>query len=56
MDVERDIAAGSRVNRALAALMRWRNVNTAAPFGRIQCSVGTDAVIGQRNMDITEEE
>ena len=25
-------------------------------FGRIQCSVGTDAVIGQRNVGITEEE
>ena len=25
-------------------------------FGRTQCSVGTDAAIGQRNVDITEQE
>ena len=30
MDVERRIAAGNRVNGALAALMRRRNVSTAA--------------------------
>ena len=29
MDVERRIAAGNRTNRALAALMRRRNVSTA---------------------------
>ena len=30
MDVERRIAAGNKVNGALAALMRWRNVSPAA--------------------------
>ena len=30
MDVERRIAADNRVNGALAVLMRWRNVTTAA--------------------------
>ena len=29
-DVERHIAAGNNVNDALAALMRWQNVRTAA--------------------------
>ena len=32
MDVERRIAAGNKVNGALAALMRRRNVSTAAPL------------------------
>ena len=53
MDVERRIAAGNTVNGALTALMRRQNVST---FGRTQCSVGTDVVIRQRNVGITEEE
>ena len=32
IDAERHIAAGNRVNGALAALMRRRNVSTAARF------------------------
>ena len=30
MDVKRRIAAGNKVNGALVALMRWRNVSTTA--------------------------
>ena len=47
--VERRIAAGNKVSGALAAFMRRRNVST-------QCSFGTDSVIRQRNVYITEEE
>ena len=44
MDAERRIAAGNRANGALRT------------FDRTQCSVGTDAIIRQRNVDITDEE
>ena len=54
MDVERRIAAGNKVNGALAALMRRRNVSTAARLA--VHSFGTDCVIRQRNVRITEEE
>ena len=47
MDAERCIATGNRVNGALVALMT---------YCRTQCSIGTDAVIRQRNMGITDEE
>ena len=47
MDAERCIAAGNRVNGALVALMS---------YCRTQCCIGTDAVIRQRNMGITDEE
>ena len=52
MDVE-SIAAGDRANRDLAALMRQSH---SCAFGRTQCSIGTDVVIRQRNVGITEEE
>ena len=45
MDVERRIAAGNRVNGALAALMAWHGlIETAEPHHNCT-SVGTDAVI-----------
>ena len=38
MDAERRIAAGNKINGALAALMRRRNVSTAARLAvHIQC-------------------
>ena len=42
------------MNSALTALMRRRNVSTAAR-GRMQCSIGI-ANIQQHNVGITEEE
>ena len=51
INAKKRIAAGNKVNRALDALMRRRNVSTAA-----QCSVGNKTVIRQRNIvGITEE-
>ena len=41
MDVEMRIAAGNRVNGALAVMMRWQN----GTFGRTQCSVGVPALL-----------
>ena len=55
MDVERHIAAGNKVDGALAALMRRRNVSTAARLAVHNASVGTDAIIWQGNVGITEE-
>ena len=37
MDAERRVAAGNKVNAALAALMRRRNVSTAARLATMQC-------------------
>ena len=39
MDVERRTAAGDRINRALAALMRRRNVSEVSLFGRTKYAV-----------------
>ena len=50
MDVEKRIAAGNRVKGALAALMRWRKVSTAARLAV------HNAVLVPTPTDITEEE
>ena len=54
MDAGRSIAGGNRVDNVLAALMRRLNVSTAARYALHNGRVGTDAVIRQRNADITE--
>ena len=51
LDVEMRIAVGNRVNGALAACSMHDKAKR-----RTQCSFGTDSVIRQRNVDITEEE
>ena len=51
MDVEMRIAAGNRVNGALAACSMHDKMKR-----RTQCSFGTDTVIRRRNVGITEEE
>ena len=55
MDAARPIAAGNRVNVALAALMS-RRCQHSCTFGRTQCSVGTGAVLRQQNVGIAEDE
>ena len=56
MDAERCIVAGNRINGALAALIRRRNINTAAQAVVKYITVGTDGVIRERHVGITEEE
>ena len=41
MDVERRIAAGNKVNEPLAALMRRRNVSTAARLAMQCCAISS---------------
>ena len=59
MDVKNLIAAGNRVNEALAALMRRQNVSTTArvTVHNALCTAKRrpDAVNRQRNVGITEE-
>ena len=60
MDVERPIAAGNKVNGALAALIRRRNLNKTTkqlhiwPY-TMQCWYRR-CYTAARNVDITEEE
>ena len=53
MDVERRIAVSNRANGALDALMRRQNVSTASRMAVHNAVVSTDAVIRQRNVNIT---
>ena len=56
MGVERRIAAGNRVNGALAASIRRPNVSTAARLAVHNAVLTRYVVIRQRNVGVTEEE